>query len=90
MHVATSCHCRVLISPISSSIVLYIAMLTGVFGSGWAWLGVTKDGKLEITTTPNQVKTHVCLFLTVAKGTNERTSFTLAALCFLGACMTSQ
>eukprot|EP00612_Vaucheria_litorea_P003115 CAMPEP_0171461736 /NCGR_PEP_ID=MMETSP0945-20130129/6061_1 /TAXON_ID=109269 /ORGANISM="Vaucheria litorea, Strain CCMP2940" /LENGTH=247 /DNA_ID=CAMNT_0011988135 /DNA_START=114 /DNA_END=857 /DNA_ORIENTATION=- len=26
----------------------------GVFGSGWAWIGVTKDGKLDITTTPNQ------------------------------------
>jgi len=25
-----------------------------VFGSGWAWLIVTADGKLEITTTPNQ------------------------------------
>ncbi len=25
-----------------------------VFGSGWAWLVVTPDGKLEITSTPNQ------------------------------------
>ena len=24
------------------------------FGSGWAWLGVTADGKLAITSTPNQ------------------------------------
>ncbi|MDK2971336.1 MAG: superoxide dismutase, Fe-Mn family [Candidatus Sumerlaeota bacterium] len=24
------------------------------FGSGWAWLAVTKDGKLEVTSTPNQ------------------------------------
>lgn len=24
------------------------------FGSGWAWLIVTKDGKLEVTSTPNQ------------------------------------
>jgi Fe-Mn family superoxide dismutase len=24
------------------------------FGSGWAWLVVTKDGKLEVTSTPNQ------------------------------------
>ena len=24
------------------------------FGSGWAWLSVTKDGKLEISSTPNQ------------------------------------
>lgn len=24
------------------------------FGSGWAWLVVTQDGKLEITSTPNQ------------------------------------
>jgi len=24
------------------------------FGSGWAWLGVTPDGKLAITSTPNQ------------------------------------
>lgn len=26
----------------------------GVFGSGWAWLGCTSDGKLAITGTPNQ------------------------------------
>ena len=26
----------------------------GRFGSGWAWLIVTTDGKLKITTTPNQ------------------------------------
>lgn len=26
----------------------------GVFGSGWAWLVVDKDGKLAITSTPNQ------------------------------------
>ena len=25
-----------------------------VFGSGWAWLVATKDGKLSIMTTPNQ------------------------------------
>ena len=24
------------------------------FGSGWAWLSVTKDGKLELSSTPNQ------------------------------------
>ncbi len=24
------------------------------FGSGWAWLVVTKDGKLAVTSTPNQ------------------------------------
>ncbi|GLE08259.1 hypothetical protein PINS_up019310 [Pythium insidiosum] len=24
------------------------------FGSGWTWLGVTRDGKLGITSTPNQ------------------------------------
>lgn len=28
----------------------------GVFGSGWAWLGCTSDGKLAITSTPNQGK----------------------------------
>ena len=27
---------------------------TGRFGSGWAWLIVGKDGKLAITSTPNQ------------------------------------
>ena len=27
---------------------------TGVFGSGWAWLGINKNGELEITATPNQ------------------------------------
>jgi len=26
----------------------------GVFGSGWAWLVVSKDGSLKITPTPNQ------------------------------------
>jgi Fe-Mn family superoxide dismutase len=26
----------------------------GRFGSGWAWLIIKKDGKLEITSTPNQ------------------------------------
>lgn len=26
----------------------------GRFGSGWAWLGVTSNGSLEITSTPNQ------------------------------------
>ena len=26
---------------------------TGRFGSGWAWL-IVKDGKLEVTSTPNQ------------------------------------
>lgn len=30
------------------------AAAAGVFGSGWAWLGCTKDGKLAITGTPNQ------------------------------------
>ncbi len=25
-----------------------------MFGSGWAWLGVTSEGKLDITSTPNQ------------------------------------
>lgn len=25
-----------------------------IFGSGWVWLGVDKDGKLQICTTPNQ------------------------------------
>ena len=24
------------------------------FGSGWAWLAVTKEGKLTVTSTPNQ------------------------------------
>ena len=26
----------------------------GRFGSGWAWLVVSKDGKLEVISTPNQ------------------------------------
>ncbi|CAM9851498.1 unnamed protein product [Phaeothamnion confervicola] len=30
------------------------AAAAGVFGSGWAWLGVAADGKLAITSTPNQ------------------------------------
>lgn len=35
----------------------------GVFGSGWAWLGCTPDGKLAITSTPNQGKKFVRIFL---------------------------
>jgi len=31
----------------------------GVFGSGWAWLCFTKDGKLEVCFTPNQDSTLV-------------------------------
>ncbi|CAN5850594.1 superoxide dismutase [Mn] [soil metagenome] len=27
---------------------------TNQFGSGWAWLSVTKDGKLNVSSTPNQ------------------------------------
>lgn len=30
------------------------AAAAGRFGSGWAWLGVGSDGKLAITSTPNQ------------------------------------
>lgn len=33
---------------------LFTAAATTVFGSGWAWLVKAKDGKLQITTTPNQ------------------------------------
>mgnify|MGYP006299483697 CR=1 FL=1 len=32
----------------------FSAAATGRFGSGWAWLVVGKDGKLAITSTPNQ------------------------------------
>jgi len=32
----------------------FAAAAGGVFGSGWAWLVVDGDGKLEITTTANQ------------------------------------
>lgn len=32
----------------------FTAAAAEVFGSGWAWLGVKKDGTLAITTTPNQ------------------------------------
>ena len=30
------------------------AAAVGRFGSGWAWLGVSADGKLKICSTPNQ------------------------------------
>jgi len=30
------------------------AAAAGVFGSGWAWLAVAKDGSVKIVTTPNQ------------------------------------
>lgn len=32
----------------------FAAAAAGRFGSGWAWLIVDKDGKLQITSTPNQ------------------------------------
>lgn len=32
----------------------FIQAATGQFGSGWAWLVVTNDGELEVTSTPNQ------------------------------------
>jgi Fe-Mn family superoxide dismutase len=32
----------------------FSAAATGQFGSGWAWLVVGKDGKLALTSTPNQ------------------------------------
>ena len=32
----------------------FSAAATTRFGSGWAWLSVTKDGKLEVSSTPNQ------------------------------------
>ena len=32
----------------------FAAAGTGRFGSGWAWLIIKKDGKLDITSTPNQ------------------------------------
>lgn len=32
----------------------FAAAATGRFGSGWAWLIVDADGKLQITSTPNQ------------------------------------
>ncbi|MGK0208771.1 MAG: Fe-Mn family superoxide dismutase [Patescibacteria group bacterium] len=32
----------------------FVAAASTVFGSGWTWLVVNKEGKLEITTTKNQ------------------------------------
>jgi superoxide dismutase len=32
------------------------AAAAGRFGSGWAWLVVTPEGKLAVTSTPNQVR----------------------------------
>jgi len=32
----------------------FAAAAAGVFGSGWAWLAVAKDGSVEIVTSPNQ------------------------------------
>ena len=32
----------------------FSAAAAGVFGSGWAWLAVKKDGSVTIATTPNQ------------------------------------
>ncbi len=33
---------------------LFTTAATTRFGSGWAWLVITKEGKLEVTSTPNQ------------------------------------
>jgi Fe-Mn family superoxide dismutase len=33
----------------------FTAKAAGQFGSGWAWLVATADGKLEVTSTPNGV-----------------------------------
>lgn len=33
---------------------LFTVAATTRFGSGWAWLVITKEGELEITSTPNQ------------------------------------
>ena len=32
----------------------FAAAAAGVFGSGWAWLAVAKDGSVSIVTSPNQ------------------------------------
>jgi superoxide dismutase, Fe-Mn family len=32
----------------------FVKAATGVFGSGWAWLVIGADGKLAVTSTPNQ------------------------------------
>ena len=32
----------------------FAASAAGVFGSGWAWLAVAKDGSVKIVTSPNQ------------------------------------
>jgi len=32
----------------------WAAAAAGVFGSGWAWLAVAKDGSVSIVTSPNQ------------------------------------
>lgn len=32
----------------------FAAAAAGRFGSGWAWLAVSKDGKMEVASTPNQ------------------------------------
>ena len=33
---------------------IFLKTATGLFGSGWAWVTVSKAGKLKIETTPNQ------------------------------------
>ncbi|NLC34652.1 MAG: superoxide dismutase [Erysipelothrix sp.] len=45
----------------------FIAAAGGVFGSGWAWLVVNKEGKLEVVATPNQ-DTPLSAFLTPVLG----------------------
>jgi Fe-Mn family superoxide dismutase len=40
---------------------------SSVFGSGWSWLVVTSEGKLEITTSPNQ--DNPLMDIAVVKGT---------------------
>jgi len=33
---------------------LFLKVATGVFGSGWAWITVTRSGQLKIESSPNQ------------------------------------
>lgn len=48
------------------------AAAAGVFGSGWAWVGVTGDGKLAITSTPNQGRYNCIQYMSSAYNTLNR------------------
>ena len=49
------CHCSQAFGSFDDFKAAWATAAAGVFGSGWAWLAVAKDGSVKIVTSPNQV-----------------------------------